>query len=541
MVKVLWRTAPSRSRWASLPPLLRLVVVLHGLLLVASTVLYPNYRGPDEPLHVDLLAAVAQGDATPWPAPGTRRVSRGVDAGGFLGNGRIAVRALLPADRAPARDLRPSYAERGGDTPGAAPNQLVQHPPLYYYALGPVLLLVPHWQDQPFDRIVALLRLLNALLLVPLPLLGFALARRVGLGEPAAVAAAAVPLAVPQLYHIGSAVNNDNLLLPLLAATSLVAAGVGRGDLRPRTALALGGLAAACLLTKGFGLFLPLLVALAYAVAASRTSVRRALAPFVLASATTVGAGGWWWVHNRLAYGVLQPDGTKIVQPTPAAHTTWGETGTRWLGQFGSLMNRRFWLDPGATSLPAAAGVLAVVGLVVVTLAVLLALVVGRPARRDALLLGVPFLALLGIVGSGSWAAWKVAVAQAGMQGRYLYGGLVMLSVLVAGGLGFLGRRLPLVVLAGAAAAQLLGLCLTLRVYWLPPTGSAPRRLAAAGHNILAWSPWPPVLVLPVFAALAVAAAATLARAYSDATCRRSRQNSLPSGSWSTYQDSSPV
>lgn len=507
-----------RGWWGRLPALLRLVVVLHGLLLIVSTVLYPNYRGPDEPLHVDLLAAVAQGDATPWPAPGTRRVSRGVDAGGFLGNGRIPVRALLPADRAPARSARLTYADRGGATPGAAPNQLVQHPPLYYYGLGPVLLLVPHWQDQPFDRIVALLRLANALLLVPLPLLGFALARRVGLTEPAAVAAAAVPLAVPQLYHIGSAVNNDNLLLPLLAAASLVAAGVGRGDLRRRTALALGGLAGACLLTKGFGLFLPLLILLAYAVAASRTSVRRVVVPFVLASAAALGTGGWWWVHNRVAYGVLQPDGTRVVQPALVAHTTWGETGTRWLGQFATLMNRRFWLDPGATALPTAAGVLAVAGLVAVVGAVLLALVAGRPARRDGLLLLVPFFSLLGIVGSGSWAAWKVAVAQAGMQGRYLYGGLVMVAVLVAGGLaGVLGRRLPLVVLGAAAVAQLLGGWLTLRVYWLPPDGFAPRRLVAAGHNILAWSPWPPVLVLPVFTALAVAFVATLARAAADA------------------------
>jgi 4-amino-4-deoxy-L-arabinose transferase-like glycosyltransferase len=484
-------------------------------MLLSATVLYPNYRGPDEPLHVDLITAVVQGDATPWPAPGARHVSRGVDQYSILGNGRIDVRAVLPADRALPRSTRPSYADRGGDTPGSQPNQLVEHPPAFYYLMAPVLAIVPHWRDQPFDRVVAWLRAVNALLLLPLPLLGYALARRVGLAEPVAVASAALPLAVPQLYHIGSAVNNDSLLLPLLAAASVVAAGVGRGDLRRRTALGLGLLVGACLLTKGFGLFLPLLVGLAYLVGGTRSGLRRAILPGLTAQAVGLGTGGWWWLHNKIAYGAVQPDGTKTVQPALATHTTFGETGTRWLGMFARLMNRRFWLDPGATHLPAAAGVVAVVGAILLVGGTLLTLAVRTPARRDALLLGIPFLCLLGIVGWGSWDVWHKVLGASGMQGRYLYGALPGVAILAVAGAGrFLGHRLPLVVLSLVAAFQLLGLWLTLRVYWLPPTGLLPRRFTAAGHNILAWSPWPPVLVLTLLAAVVVAAAVTLRAAY---------------------------
>ena len=400
-----WRGA--RAAWRRLPRLLRLVVVLHGLMLLSATVLYPNYRGPDEPLHVDLVAAVVQGEALPWPAPGERHTSLGVDAGSSFGNGRIAVSAVATADEAPPRAGRPSYADRGGDRPGRLPNQLVQHPPAYYLLMAPVLAVVPHWADQPFDRVVSWLRAVDALLLLPLPLLGYALARRVGLAEPVAVAAAAVPLAVPQLYHTGSAVNNDNLLLPLLAATSLLAAGVGRGDLRRRTAVRLGLLVGACLLTKGLGLFLPLLVALAYAVGASRAGLRRAVAPALLAEAVGIGTGGWWWVHNKLAYGVLQPDGTKLVQPHLVAHTSFAETGTSWLRMFAELMNRRFWLDPGATRLPGVATAATGLGALVVAAGVLLSLALGRPARRDALLLAVPSCALAGIVGWGSWTSGR--------------------------------------------------------------------------------------------------------------------------------------
>lgn len=484
--------------------LLRLVVVLHGLLLLSATVLYPNYRGPDEPLHVDLLVAVVRGDATPWPAPGGRMVSRGVEAGGYLGNGRIDSRAVLPASDAPARDARPTYVDRGGDGPSRHPNQLVQHPPLYYYLLAPVLALVPGWADQPFDRVVALLRVVNALLLLPLPLLGFALARRVGLPPATAVAAAALPLGVPQLYHIGSAVNNDNLLLPLLAGTFVVLAGVGRGDLRVRTGAGLGVLVGACLLTKGLALFLPLLVVLAYLVGATRAGPRRAVLPLLAAQAVGFATGGWWWVHNKLAYGAVQPDGTKVVQPAIAPHTSFGETGWVWLRQFGSLVNRRFWLDPGASVLPSAAGAAAALGAVLLAGGIALSLLLRTPARLDALLLATPFACILGIVAFGSWDAWEKVLRPAGMQGRYLYGALPALVVLAVAGAGrLLGPRLLPVVLTGVALAQLLGWALVLRVYWV---SSWPGALG----NVLAWSPWPPSLVLVLLLATASCGVLTL-------------------------------
>ena len=88
------------------------------------------------------------------------------------------------------------------------------------------------------------------------------------------------------------------------------------------------------------------------------------------------------------------------------------------------------------------------------------------------------------------------------MQGRYLYGALPGLAVLVVAGAGrLLGRRravLPLLVVLLAAAMQAVALRLTLPIYWLPETGSRPDRLAGGIEALLAWSAWPPAVVVTV-------------------------------------------
>ena len=80
--------------------------------------------------------------------------------------------------------------------------------------------LVPGFDDRSFVTQVGVLRLLSAALLLPLPLLAAAAARRLGAGPPVAIAAALLPLGVPQLAHVGASLNND-VLLVLLGALSV--------------------------------------------------------------------------------------------------------------------------------------------------------------------------------------------------------------------------------------------------------------------------------------------------------------------------------
>ena len=501
-------------RWQRLPLALRLVLVLNGLLLVFYTVLFPNYRGPDEPLHVDLIVATATGHTMPWPAPGTLRVSRGVSAGGFITNGRIPDRHILHSNAAPARGARPSYRDAGGATATRNPNQLVQHPPLYYYLCAAVLSLLPHWQAQPFDRVVALLRLVNVLILLPIPLVLYGIARRLGLTKEVGVAAATIPLAVPELSHIGASVNNDNLLLLFLASSTLVIVSVARGDLRLRTAVLLGVLSGLALLTKGFALYLPLTIGLGYLVAATRASLRRAVLPAATAIAVAFAVGGWWWVRNRVLYGTFQPAGDKLVQPHLVAHTSFGETGIVWLKQFVPLMNVRFWENAGAINTPPWLSIAAGAATALTITGVLLSVGARRPSWPDALLLALPVVCILGIVAFGSWSTWEKVIRPAGMQGRYLFGGLPGLAVLAVAGAGrLLGRRqalLPILVLALAGVMQVISGWLTMRVYWLPEDDAGVSRTFGGLRGLLAWSAWPAPLVLLVMAGVVAAGVGTL-------------------------------
>lgn len=260
-----------RSAWRAVPNPVWLILILHLLVVLCQSAVFPNFRAPDEREHVDLIVTVAQGHAWPWPDPGTVNVSKGSRAGGFTIQNRVPAPLHLSEHEPPPRGERPSYRAAGGaDLMGPPANQLIQHPPLYYLAGAAVLSLYPDWEDAPFDRVYLILRLWNALLTAAVPLLLWATARRLSLPDPLPVAAALVPLGVPEFTHTAASVNNDNLLVVLAAALTLLLVRVLSGDTSRRTAVAIGVLTTLALLTKGLALMIPLWVGMAYLLAAFR-------------------------------------------------------------------------------------------------------------------------------------------------------------------------------------------------------------------------------------------------------------------------------
>jgi 4-amino-4-deoxy-L-arabinose transferase-like glycosyltransferase len=502
-----------------LPLFVWLVTLLHVLVMVVNVGFWAPNRGPDEFRHVGLSIGVASGAVLPWPDPGTYTTTTGVSAG-LLSPSLAEGKTLYKAAAAPpSRSAWPSYADRGGDDPGVRPNQLVQHPPTYYYLMGAALHLLPDWPDRPYIDVYLFLRLLNVLLLAPLTLLVYAGAKRLLGACPAASASAVAVLAIPQVARNGASVENDNLLVLLLATLTVLTVFVLTGDTSRRTALGIGLLGALALLTKGLALFLPLYLGVVYAYALWRYG-RRALVPALIALAVAGFGSGWWWLRNMVVFGVIQPEGNQIVQNgLGPPRTTWGETGGQFVEGFLRRMNYRFWLDAHIWAPPrwveyvdATLAVVLVVGLVAGLAAVRRSPSFGLPR---ALVLLLPAACQLGIIAIGAWHSWQSTLFPAGQQGRYIYGGLFGLLVISCAGLArLLGQRahlLPALVLAGGLLVTLVQFALGFRIYYTPLHHTSYwNDLTEGSRNLLAWSPLPATAFWAAVVATVVAAVAAL-------------------------------
>lgn len=471
------------------------LVGVHGLLLVVASVLYPTYRAPDESAHVDMVFAVAEGGG--YPQVGQRRMSRRVlDSHALVSFDRTGQqRTPLAAADAPPRSQRPSFADLGPDVPGDVAQQMAAHPPLYYAAAAAAMsagrALLPGTAPWSFDQVVGFLRLFGALLVLPLPLLAYRTAQRLDAPATTAIAAAVLPLAIPQLTHIGASVNNDTLLILLLSALTLPAVAAARGDTRVRTALGAGALVGLALLTKGFALFAPAWLAGAYAVGAVRGGRWRSLAAGALALASATALGGWWWIRNLVVFGTVQPAGLASPPPPEGFVPDLGS----WLLFYVQRLSVRFWIEPDI--LPAGMPPLDLLATLIGVVCCLAAVVGYRQARQrpgDLLVLLAPLAGLGAIATFGAWRVYARAGRPFAIHGRYLYGAIVGMAVVAAVGAGvLLGSRrrwLPPAALAAAVAVQVVAGGLALVEYWAPP--GVGERTAA----VLAWSPWPPAVVV---------------------------------------------
>jgi small subunit ribosomal protein S36 len=509
-----------RSDLRAAPAAVWCLVVLHLLLVAAWTTLQPAYRGLDEPAHVGMVVAPAS--PLDWPGPGEKLVEDSVISTWPEAGYEELPFARLPADEALPRADRPSFEEADPSGKGPATNQMVQHPPLYYLYVDKALRLWPGSEQWSFDLQIAAMRGLSLLLVAPLPLLCWLASRRIGLSRAAGVAAAAFPLAVPGLTRVSASVSNDTLLTLTVAVASVLTLAVAGGDVRRRTAVALGLTAAVGMYAKGLGLVLPVLVGAAYAAAALRGERLRALLPpAALSLGIAVLLGAPWYVRNALVFGAVQPNGYPGGGlPYPRAQG--GGLG-EWAPEYVTNMAFRFWSALGNPEPPELPFLLCVVLSGLVVLLSVLALAVARGRRLLVVVALLPLLGLLMLVAYGSYSNYQIYDRFIAVQGRYLYPAVVGLAVVLALALDRLAgrarRALPLLLLAGAGAMQLLAMYTVLTTYWTP--GDATGALANGFDAMETWSPLgeAPVRALwvgVVLAALATAAAAAAAFRRSD-------------------------
>ncbi|OAA24429.1 small subunit ribosomal protein S36 [Frankia sp. EI5c] len=532
----------------SVPLPIWLITALFGALLACWSVLVPQYHAPDEPNHVDAVMRLVQGAG--WPHPGdafVRPDGVGAIAASPYGTDEqpydlhfapIAENDATPrADRPEWDELGETRQADGEPQPPGDIQQLVQHPPLYYLAGAVVLWALPGDGDElRWDVTIGVLRLMSALMVMWLPLLAWAGAHRLSGGNRiAATCAALVPLAVPQLSHIGSSVNNDNLLALTAGLATVTIIYVLRGDTSLRTAAWTGTFIGLALLTKSLAIVLVPMAALAYVVAwlrarrddraVARCPDRRPQtgpgrpgrpgrpdrdAPFLLADTglrtvpagatrvpwrqfllgglLMVAFGGWWWIVNVVRYHTFQPETPNFplgddLGKDWGAYTDVLVNGTvlRWWGSFG-------WFEVSLPTLfvrPASVAVIVLFALAIVTARN------GR-TRVNLLFLLWPTIGLFGLMTLQSALAFADHGHVSGISGRYLYGGLTALAIGVGLGATAFGRPasrvFPVLFFAAAAAAQWWSVKTVLAHFWEPPGGD----LADAWEAMTAWSPWSP-------------------------------------------------
>lgn len=496
---------------------------LNLCLLVGLSVLTPLWRAPDEPNHADLVVGVRE--TRSYPAFDQRDVDAGIRGSfSYVFFGRrpehLLAEEALPRGQHPSRqDLRAAGEEVDLGLmfrPGVA-NHMPQHPPGYYVvtagAAEVVDRLLPGTGLGSFDREVAILRLLTLLAAVPLPLVAWWVAATAGASRVTAVAASVVPLGIPQLSHMSSVVNNDALsVLTFALATGLVVR-VAKGRRDQHTLMVLGASIGFALFVKGSAIVLPPIAALALVFGAWRHSdhLVRHLRGLAVIGTTTIAFGGWWWMANIVRFGEVFPtieDETRL-KPYMTRPPGFEPSFTDWFGKFWFPMVRRYWGEFSwidfALPRPAltAASCWVVIGLAVLAIGWIWRR--GRPSELDpttGVLLFLPSVALAVFFGLASYTFYTKGGFMEGVQGRYLFGGVVGLAVVVAAGWErILGRWTALAFFSGAVALQALAVRAMLDHWW----GAADASLSERFDAWMAWSPWPSGLVAVVLVAFGIA------------------------------------
>jgi small subunit ribosomal protein S36 len=501
----------------STTPVVWLITLVWALGLVLWSVLPPIFSAPDEPQHVDLILDGRLVGPLEWPAPEGNAVSPAMERAqvvfSHLDPDSVAVEGAhaqrrhhgLRAEDALSRADRPTHRELALDEGlrGDRLNQMAQHPPLYYRTAGYALSLLPGWEDRGFDVVVGALRMLSVLLLIPLPVLTAATARVLGRSEPDASTAALVPLAIPQVAHIGSVVTNDSLLILAAAVLTLLACQVARGDHRAATGRWIGGVLLVALLTKGFALVLPIAVAIAYAAAWRAHPDARS--PLLRSATWAAGIGGvsmWWYAENLLRFGSLQPSVRAPLQPEVQGGIA-EFAAAAWHVQTQTFWGRIGWAEVGVSR-----------SLATVASAALLAAVLGGAwrHRREVAVLLLPGLVVLATTLVRSYDVFGDDNGIRALHGRYVFISLVGISVLAAAGLiAILPPRLrPWAWVAPIAAAASLHTDVWLTAlphFWTTADGTP---LQDAVRALVAWSPWPAGVLATAVAALASASSVLL-------------------------------
>ena len=415
------------------------LTLLFGVLLTTWAYVTPALHGPDELANVDAAIQLAMGRS--WPAAGDLHYLQGLLA-------QNVPQQLVPVTG------RGSFADVVGDgSVNTLVNPMSQHPPTYFLAQA-VVAHVLDFTTRRWDIVVLGMRLVDVLVMLPLPALVWATVRRVTRSPRTALAATVALFAVPQIAQLGSSVSVWVPVITAGATATWLGVRILTGDRSWWTVLALGGtLAIATAVMAGGFMLVPfaIVVVLAGSTVAAHTTSGHTTAAFTTAGLTTSGHAvdgigrrvlravvvvavpavttGWWYLRQFVRTGTPQPDAfPAVTQPWPRYESP---APTQFAGAFWDGLSNSFWGRLGRYEWPLSPIIVDVFTVVALTV-VVWAATRRVAARRTMLLVAVLPATALVVVLVRDWATYAGHLGVTVNQGRFLFPSIAALLLLQA-------------------------------------------------------------------------------------------------------------
>lgn len=401
--------------------LLSFIIFTFGLIYA---LIMPPFSGPDELFHYNSVVRVIDGGG--WPLPykakilentKTAVIESGYKAGSIIPDNNIIVEP----------NLRSSFLKEPNESTSKVDN-MVQHPPLYYYFSAFILKIFSPFAER-WDHAIFIMRLVSSLLVATSIIFISKTIINVGLSPKLALVGSTSVLAIPMLLMQSGYVNNDNLLIFATSACFYFLTKKWSNKLHLFHPAVFAGLfLGIALLTKGFALLLiPFVFFLS--IHANQKQNKKNWLIILIPQLVGLIVGGWWWIRNLIFLGKIQPSIYGIAEHNGVMSENYDLL--IFISSFFSRLNRTFWTRAGRIEIAIPDLISDIAGIIV-----LIAIVITLVFNKKRLILSVILIYLLLITAvlfvRSNHVFYYFGVPNRGIQGRYLFSGLIFLPLTIA-------------------------------------------------------------------------------------------------------------
>lgn len=404
--------------------------IILGFIIFTFGLIYalimPPFSGPDERFHYNSVVRVIEGGG--WPLPYKAKIlentktavlESGYKAGSIIPNENIVTEPKLRSDFL----KQPNEKTRQVDN-------MVQHPPLYYYFSAFILKIFSHFTER-WDHAIFIMRLVSSLLVASSIIFISKTIINVGLSPKLALIGSTSVLAIPMLLMQSGYVNNDNLLIFATSACFYFLTKKWPTKLHfSHPSIFAGLFLGIALLTKGFALLLiPFVFFLS--ILANKKQNQNKINWLIILIPQFVGliVGGWWWIRNLIYLGKIQPSiyGRAVHSGIMSEKYDF----FIFVSSFFSRLNRTFWTRAVRMEIAIPDLILDLAG-VMVLIAITITLILNK--KRVILLVVLSYILLIIAVlfARSNHVFYYFGTPTRGIQGRYLFSGLLFLPLTAA-------------------------------------------------------------------------------------------------------------